>query len=175
MPKLIEALRETILQQSRTFLLCDGYDKLTIRSVARACGVAVGTVYNYFPSKDLLVAAVMLEDWMHAINRMEAEAAQTGSALDGLRAVFDAVSAFSATYAGAWAQYSARANATPMIRTRHKQLIGQLCAVISPLLERYNCLFDQSLPSFLAETLLSASIDPEACFDDLVPILKRLL
>ena len=33
----------------------------TVRSVAAGCGVAVGTVYNYFSSKDMLIAAFMLE------------------------------------------------------------------------------------------------------------------
>lgn len=175
MPKKIEDLQATILRQSRDILLRDGYDRLTIRGVAATCGVAVGTVYNYFPSKDMLVASVMLGDWEQALRRMEAGAAGAESVLEGLRAVFDAIAAFAAVYAGAWAQYSARADAAPVTRARHQQLIGQLCAVIEPLTRRFNRLFHPSLPSFLAETLLSSSIGPDARFDELLPILERLL
>ncbi len=36
-----------------------GYDKLTVRSVARRAGVAPATAYNYFSSKDHLLAEVL--------------------------------------------------------------------------------------------------------------------
>lgn len=175
MPKRIEALRQTLLARSRDLLLHDGYDKLTIRAVAAACGVAVGTVYNYFPSKDMLVASVMLEDWLAALKRMEAGAAAAPDVLAGLEAVFDAITAFAATYTGAWAQYGAHAGAVPAYRDRHEQLIGQLQKIIEPLLMRFDRLFDPALPPFLAETLLSASVRPGAQFQRLSPILARLL
>ena len=60
MPKIIENLRQTLLSAARTLLLREGYAALTIRRVAAISGIAVGTVYNYFPSKELLAAAVML-------------------------------------------------------------------------------------------------------------------
>ena len=41
-----------------------------MREAARRCGVAVGTLYNYFPSKDALAAAVMLEDWHEDLDAM---------------------------------------------------------------------------------------------------------
>jgi len=62
MPKRIENLRENILACAKKEMLAQGFDALNIRNVARGCGIAVGTVYNYFPSKDMLAAAVMLED-----------------------------------------------------------------------------------------------------------------
>lgn len=37
------------------------YDSIQIRDVAVRAGVALGTLYRYFPSKDQLFAAVMLE------------------------------------------------------------------------------------------------------------------
>ena len=175
MPKRIAALREAMLRVSREMLLRDGYDGLTIRAVAKACGVAVGTVYNYFPSKDMLAASIMLEDWSAALVRMASCAAAAESALEGLRAVFETIRAFATRYAGAWAQYSARYNAEPVIRARHRQLIEQLEAVIRPLAERFGCLFHPSMPGFPAETLLSASINPDAEFQDLTPVLERLV
>ena len=62
MPKIIENLREILLAASRTLLLEEGYRALTMRQVAGLCHVAVGTVYNYFPSKDMLDAHILLED-----------------------------------------------------------------------------------------------------------------
>ena len=50
MPKIIEGLRQRLLQEAERQLTEGGYSAMTIRSVAKACGVAVGTVYNYFYS-----------------------------------------------------------------------------------------------------------------------------
>ena len=63
MPKIIENLREKLVCEAKRQVEELGYANLTIRSVAAVCGVGVGTVYNYFSSKDSLVAAFLLEDW----------------------------------------------------------------------------------------------------------------
>ena len=51
MPKIIENIREKLLEEARRQVMEEGYEAMTIRSVAGACGVGVGTVYNYFSSK----------------------------------------------------------------------------------------------------------------------------
>ncbi|MDY5594808.1 MAG: helix-turn-helix domain-containing protein [Oscillospiraceae bacterium] len=40
-----------------------GLSALNMRSVAQACHVAVGSLYNYFPNKDDLVIATVARDW----------------------------------------------------------------------------------------------------------------
>lgn len=40
-----------------------GLGALSVRSVARDCGVSVGTLYNYFPDKAALTAAVIERFW----------------------------------------------------------------------------------------------------------------
>ena len=55
MPKLYEDLRETIVQEAKVLIVSNGYGKLNMREVAKASGIAVGTIYNYFPTKDSLM------------------------------------------------------------------------------------------------------------------------
>ena len=43
----------------------------TASSVANGCGIGVGTVYNYFSSKDMLIASFMAEDWLIRLKRMK--------------------------------------------------------------------------------------------------------
>ena len=60
MPKIIENLESRLVEEARRQAWEGGYSAVTIRSVAAACGVGVGTVYNYFESKDALLAAFLL-------------------------------------------------------------------------------------------------------------------
>ncbi|MFR4758303.1 MAG: TetR/AcrR family transcriptional regulator [Evtepia gabavorous] len=54
---------KAILQASRTLLQEQGWTALNIRSVAAACGVSVGSIYNRFGSKSQLVAATVESTW----------------------------------------------------------------------------------------------------------------
>ena len=71
MPKIIENVREQLLTEARRQIAERGYSKTTIRSVAGACGLGVGTVYNYFRSKELLIASFILEDWRRCLQQMD--------------------------------------------------------------------------------------------------------
>lgn len=71
MPKIIENIREKLLEEAKIQVQKQGYSAMTIRSVASACGVGTGTVYNYFSSKDMLVASFLLEDWRLCIEKIE--------------------------------------------------------------------------------------------------------
>ena len=50
MPKIIENLKDRLIAEAEKQIEESGYGAVTIRSVAKACGVGVGTVYNYFSS-----------------------------------------------------------------------------------------------------------------------------
>jgi TetR/AcrR family transcriptional regulator, cholesterol catabolism regulator len=55
------ARRERILGAATTLLEQREYDRIQMRDVAEAGGVALGTLYRYFPSKEQLFAHVLLE------------------------------------------------------------------------------------------------------------------
>ena len=55
--------REAILSASRRLVMERGLTALNMRGVAAACGVAVGSVYHYFPSKDALLLATVEDVW----------------------------------------------------------------------------------------------------------------
>ena len=54
---------EEILCAAQKILLADGGGTLNMRAVAAACGVSVGSIYNYFPSKSALVGATIESVW----------------------------------------------------------------------------------------------------------------
>lgn len=51
--------RAAILEKSRQLIMEQGWSAISIRTLAAACGVSVGAIYNYFPSEaELLLATV---------------------------------------------------------------------------------------------------------------------
>ncbi len=54
---------DKILEQALLIAKKEGVDKLSIRKLASACEIAIGSVYNYYPDKDALVVAVAEEFW----------------------------------------------------------------------------------------------------------------
>ena len=54
----------------------DGWDKLTTRAVALEAGVAVGTLYDYFPSKQALHSAYVRHCIERLIERVDQQAVQ---------------------------------------------------------------------------------------------------
>jgi AcrR family transcriptional regulator len=55
--------KENILLVSKTIASQGGLQEINMRNVAQQCGVAVGSVYHYFPSKDALMIATIGEIW----------------------------------------------------------------------------------------------------------------
>jgi TetR/AcrR family transcriptional regulator, cholesterol catabolism regulator len=75
MPGWQLARRERIVQAAMTALEQQEYEQIQIRDVAQAAGVALGTVYRYFSSKEHLYAAV-LHAWAEPGRRPLRRAAQ---------------------------------------------------------------------------------------------------
>lgn len=63
--------KEEILKTSRALVRQQGWSAVNIRSVAAACGVSVGSIYNYFDSKADLVGAVVESVWREIFHRPE--------------------------------------------------------------------------------------------------------
>lgn len=62
------ARRQRVLVAALQLGADGGYDAVQMRDVAAAAEVALGTIYRYFPSKDALLAAAMVE-WMEDLER----------------------------------------------------------------------------------------------------------
>lgn len=66
--------KEEILEASRELIRQQGWSAVSIRSVAAACGVSVGSIYNYFDSKTALVSAAVESVWCEIFHRPENDA-----------------------------------------------------------------------------------------------------
>jgi AcrR family transcriptional regulator len=54
-----QATVDAIVQATARVLVEDGYDRASTNRIAHAAGVSIGSLYQYFPSKEALVAALV--------------------------------------------------------------------------------------------------------------------
>ena len=72
------ARRQRVLVAALELAADGGYEAVQMRDVATRAGVALGTIYRYFPSKDALLAAAMVE-WMEDLERRVGDRGPVGS------------------------------------------------------------------------------------------------
>jgi AcrR family transcriptional regulator len=72
------ARRQRVLVSALELAADGGYEAVQMRDIATSAGVALGTIYRYFPSKDALLAAAMVE-WMEDLERRVTQRGPSGS------------------------------------------------------------------------------------------------
>jgi len=155
MPKIIENVREQLLCEAKRQIEQNGYAKTTIRSVASACGLGVGTVYNYFNSKDMLIASFMAEDWQTCLAEMKNQSGR--EAKDALESIYGTLCAFTEKHKALFSDKSAARSFMSAFETRHKQLRGQIAEAILPLCQSSSAEDKVFLSEYIAESLLNWS------------------
>lgn len=167
MPKIIENLDSRILEEARKQIEVSGYSSMTIRSVAAACGIGVGTVYHYFPSKDALIASFMLEDWKKCTDVICSVSANTDSPDDVVRSIYDQLHRFAAQHHAIVKDETAASGFAGSFGKYHAVLRGQLSA---PL--RKFC-GDDFTADFIAEALLTWTMAGKD-FEEICSIIQKL-
>jgi AcrR family transcriptional regulator len=71
------ARRQRVLVSALELAADGGYEAVQMRDVATSAGVALGTIYRYFPSKDAVLAAAMVE-WMEDLERRVTQRGPSG-------------------------------------------------------------------------------------------------
>lgn len=175
MPKLIKNAKENIVKEAKALLLTEGLSGLNMRTIAERVGVAAGTLYNYFPSKEHLVVSIMLEDWVSMLKELEESLPNAQSAIQGLEMIFDAIQGFSDHHRATWQNLHQFKEFTVMRQKYHGSLIEQLCELILPLGNRFGFLFDETVAPFLSEVLLAGGSYPNSKFHFLAPCLKKIV
>lgn len=167
MPKIIENLSEKLIREARRQIEKTGYASLTIRSVATACGVGVGTVYNYFPSKEALVASYMLEDWKACVEAVNTCAEKATDKEPVMQAIYDNLTGFISRHQAIFRDESAAQSFSGSFSRYHALLRQQLAAPLRKFCS------DDFTAEFIAEAILTWTAGGKS-FDELSAIVKRL-
>ncbi len=168
MPRIIEHLESRLVEEARLQVAQGGYSAVTIRSVAAACGVGVGTVYNYFSSKDELLAAFLLADWKDCMRRISGVGKVEAEAEPVLRCIYEELRGYLEKHRTVFQDEAAVKVFGGAIGKYH----GLLRAQLAQPLRRF-CP-DDFTAEFLAESLLTWTVEGKA-FADLLAVIKKLL
>ena len=164
MPKIIANVKDQIISEAKRQINQNGYESTTIRSVAQGCNIAVGTVYNYFKSKDMLIASFVLQDWLlcvDSINKYPKE-----NKRDFLSYIYESLLLFAGKYDPLFKDKAAAKVFTQSFSDRHRQMRDRLSEMIMPIApERFTA-------EFVAEALLCWTMAGKS-FDDIYELLPE--
>src|SRR3954467_8499312 len=70
--------RKRILKVSQKQFAQQGFEQTTTRDIARDANIAVGTLFNYFPTKESIVENLVNDSCLRAAERFAAELERNG-------------------------------------------------------------------------------------------------
>ncbi len=70
MPKIIHNLEEKILEAAWELFVREGYDRVSIRMLAKTLNIASGTIYNYFSRKEDIYFKIFSLSWQKTKDRI---------------------------------------------------------------------------------------------------------
>ena len=167
MPKIIAGLREQLMQEAELQLSQGGYTAMTIRNVAKVCHVAVGTVYNYFTSKEELVASVLLVRWKQVIEEIDETARTADEPEVLLRSMYAQLSGFLDRYRVLFQDETAIAVFGASMGRYHDLLRSQLARPLQPFCQ------SEFESEFAAEALLTWTVAGEG-FEEIYQVMQKL-
>lgn len=175
MPKIIKDAKETILKKARALLAENGASKLNMRALAESAGVAAGTLYNYFPSKEDLILEVVREDFAKTLDAVEKKLPDAPNATAGIEMIFNAIGAYREKYAFLWSTIRASKNFAEKQPSYRTELLRQIGERVYILGMRFGFLFDPTVVPFISEVLWVGGMYPYAQFSFFAPCLKRIV
>lgn len=182
MPKLYEDLRETIVQEAKVLIVSNGYGKLNMREVAKASGIAVGTIYNYFPTKDSLMLELMYRHWMEFIASIQLVQQEECELFTKLRGIYTLLESFLDIFKDTWLVLNGRVDGMMKEHYKQKQNVVDLFVdtveqVINPYMPKENSagnttISNRELASFIVQNFILMAQMKQFEYDTFESILK---
>ena len=138
-----EATRRRILKAARQVFVEKGFHRASIDDVVAACGLSVGAIYTYFPNKDELIRASILDANREESDAVLADTRVAGSVAERLdrgirgwwRYTIEAEGA-PAFLAEAWGEASRRPLIRDLMARRHERGITMTSIMFRECVER---------------------------------------
>lgn len=178
--------KEKLLLAAKELAKTEGLSALQMRSLASAAGVAVGSVYNYFPNKNALLTAVVASIWFDMFHNNTTENTRNMGFCDAVSHLFSQIQKGIAAYPDFFAAHrvifeeSEKENALKLRESTfshmEKNLLG--CLEADPRIRPHafdGSLTQKALVSFTFTHLLALWNSGAKDCDTLIAILSKLL
>lgn len=153
MPKILTNVKPDIYKATKQMLNQDGYDKLSIRGIAKECGIGMGTIYNYFKSKDEIIIEIVLDDWNMVLKRMDNVIESDKSVMEKLTIVYKQLNEFVSGYHGMWLDMMMSGSKPPSGECRRASYTLELLERISIITSKIESDMDDKEIDFLNNTI----------------------
>lgn len=173
MPKIIENARERLIEEARNQIEIDGYDSVTIRSIARGCQIGLGTFYNYFKSKDVLIATYLLEEWDGRLQKINAQGEVETDPMELLKTVNYELGEFIKKNVSVFSAEGAIKAFRGSARVYHNLFIKQISEPLTKVCERSGYENAEFLAQFAAEAILTWTVARKD-FDEIASVMQKL-
>lgn len=173
MPKVIDDVKNTILKEAKAQALTFGYSAVTMRSVAQKCNIAIGTIYNYFPSKDILFASFLLDAWLDTMQRAKQKINLTEDTAEKLNVIYDCLIEYSQKFTSIFTDKGATGVSYEVYSKRHKTLRYQIAEILRDI-PQFSVDNNDFLPLFVAENLITWTVEGKS-FEEIKNIIMRLI
>ena len=127
--------KEEILRKTRQLILNQGWSEVNIRSVAAACGVSVGSIYNYFSSKAELTSALVENVW-HEVFHSSAEITNLSDTCSCIKWIYERLEYGCKQYPGFFSKHSLKfvqdekTEGKLMMQHTWQHILNNLCVVL---------------------------------------------
>ncbi len=154
MPKIIENARGLLIDEARNQINENGYSNVTIRSIAKGCSLGLGTFYNYFKSKDMLIATFLLDDWQKRIGKVTETSCGKKDPMDIVKDIYNEITDFADENKNIFESADAKKSFNNMVGIYHKTLRKQIAEPICKCCVENSYENAEFLSEFVAESIL---------------------
>ncbi len=180
MPKIISNLDQNIIDAAKEILTKKGFEAMNIRDIAEKCNIALGTVYNYYPSKYEIVNAMVVKDWNESIAELDKTTGHENDILLELKMIFEKLQVFFSSYHSIWVQIYMQSDEKKSFGDIHKSrmaVMSELSGLIKNIFVKNGSEVENIdfLSDFLGQTLCSYCSRKDFEFSDLEKIIKKLI
>lgn len=177
MPKIIENLQDSILQAANEILCEQGFKDFSIRAVAKKLGIAPATIYNYYPSKELILEALVDNTWRALMESIDSAVSEINEPVEALNRIYELFRSSMNPLFTHW--LTADAKAMPPNHPDEKSIMGkkqeisaELCKHIEAVLLR--CGQDTAFAPVYTKLFIMCSHHSGLAFGDIVSAIKAL-
>lgn len=177
--KLLGNPKQMILEKAKELLITDGYEALNMRTIAKKCNIAIGSIYNYFPNKSELLLEMMTDYWDDFFVYLDKEVINS-PLIDALNAMFHKLDDFVKVFKAIWLRpdlYKTPQYVNNGIKREHEYLY-KIQQFIELKIEKENKLSDISiseLSTFIISNFMSMLQNKRFSYEIFKKIIKKLL